>query len=47
MHKVVYNSETIWERDKVKIESHFTMFTIDFDISMMNISEDYVNTNLP
>ena len=29
MHKVVYNSETIWDRDKVKIESHFTMFIDD------------------
>ena len=29
MHKVVYNSETIWDRDKVKIESHSTMFIDD------------------
>ena len=29
MHKVDYNSKTIWDRDKVKIESHFTMFIDD------------------
>ena len=29
MHKVVYNSETIWNRDKVKIDAQFTMFIDD------------------
>ena len=29
MHKVVYNSETIWDRDKVKIDAQFTMFIDD------------------
>ena len=29
MHKVDYNSKTIWDRDKVKIETHSTMFTDD------------------
>ena len=29
MHKVDYNSKTIWDRDKVKIESHSTMFIDD------------------
>ena len=29
MHKVDYNSKTIWDRDKVKIETHSTMFIDD------------------
>ena len=26
MHKVVYNSESIWDRDKAKIDAQITMF---------------------
>ena len=29
MHKVVYNSESIWERDKAKIDAQITMFIDD------------------
>ena len=29
MHKVVYNSETIWDRDKAKIDAQITMFIDD------------------
>ena len=50
MHKVVYNSETIWDRDKAKIDAQITMFIDDvywFGISMMNISGDYVKSILP
>ena len=29
MHRVVYNSKTIWDRDNVKIDAQFTMFIDD------------------
>ena len=29
MHKVVYNSESIWDRDKAKIDAPITMFRDD------------------
>ena len=29
MHKVVYNSESIWDRDKAKIDAQITMFLDD------------------
>ena len=29
MHKVVYNSESIWDRDKAKIDAPITMFIDD------------------
>ena len=40
MHKVAYNSETIWDRDKAKINEQITMF-IDDVYWFRGFNDDY------